>query len=273
MTAYQHRPLSKILAPSAAEQADSKSPKEPEPEAKQQEPDLPEKYRGKTAKEIAEMHINAEKRLGQIQNEVGQLRGLVTELSQLNRTPAPTEKVREKVDVSGNELVSDPVGSIRKVVQHELDDLKEEQKKFAEESKLQREMDSLVKDFGDIPTIVTSDQFQEFANRTASRQADMQTVMHKTGIDQVRAARRLLEDYQDFQNSIKPQAVPEEKRESKPPKRVNEGAGAAGRISSGERIYESDVLELLRTDPAKYRSPSYQKALVEAIREGRYIKN
>jgi predicted RNA-binding protein YlqC (UPF0109 family) len=49
-----------------------------EPVAEEQvQEDVPEKYRGKSAKEIAQMHMEAERLIGRQGSEVGELRRLV----------------------------------------------------------------------------------------------------------------------------------------------------------------------------------------------------
>jgi hypothetical protein len=48
-----------------------------EPEESSIEDELPEKYRGKSVKELVEMHQNAEQALGKQSSEVGELRKVV----------------------------------------------------------------------------------------------------------------------------------------------------------------------------------------------------
>lgn len=279
---FQRKPMSQILAnPAGQKSGEQTEDKAEKPEAASHE-DVPEKYRGKSLTEIIDMHRNSEKRLGQIQNEVGQLRGLVSELAQIQRAPvAPTTEVPKSVDVSGDDLIRRPADAIRKVVQPMLDQVvkKEADTKAtstADDALLTIEQNALLADFGDPREIAGSDEFQEFVSRTASRQADFQRACDSSaGIEQIRAARRLLEDFQDFKSSV-PSASPQTK--SKPEvesaRRVaNEGAGPSGRITTKDPIYEADVIALIRSNPEKYRSPSFQAQLHAAIREGRFIKN
>lgn len=271
-TAYQHRPLSKILAP-AGSQHDEKTPTDSESAVEESTVnDIPEKYRGKSAKDIIEMHQNSEKRLGQIQNEVGQLRGLVSDLSQIQRASTPVTEDTEDLDLSGDELLQDPVGSMRKVVQHELKPMREEQARASDQDVLAKETNALVTEFPDMEKIVASQKFQEFVQRTPSRLADQNVAATSDGVDAVFAARRLLEDFSDFQTTTSPDYGKETPVE-KAKKVANEGSGSAMKTSSDDLIHESDVITLINSDPDKYRSPSFQKSLLSAIREGRYVKN
>ena len=270
-TAYRSKPLSEILAPAADPEAQAQT--DVKPAAAVAESYVPEKYRGKDVLSVIEMHQNAEQRLGQLQNEVGQLRGLVTDLSALQRpTPASQTAQQETIDVSSDDLLTDPVAAVRKIVQPEFDRRDAEKDKLAAETIVETEGAALLREFGNLDAIVASEGFQKFAQRTASRQADLVTAAQGHGLQQVRAARRLLEDYNDFQQATSS----EKKTESgvdKARKVATESGGSGAPISSKPQIFESDVITLINSDPMKYRSPSFQKQLVEAIKEGRFVAN
>lgn len=68
----------------------------PKEEAQQQEDDLPEKYRGKSAKEIALMHLEAEKLIGKQGSEVGELRKIVDDF--IKTQSAKETKQEEELD-------------------------------------------------------------------------------------------------------------------------------------------------------------------------------
>jgi hypothetical protein len=225
------------------------------------------------------MHQNAESRLGEIQNELGTLRGVVTDLTQLQRTPvAPQPVEQETIDVSGDDLIQRPVETVRKIVaqdnaaQKEVDDAE-----LLKQTVIQEEH-ALTTDFGDIPAIVGTEEFQSFATRTPARHRDFVTAAKGEGLEQVRAARRLLEDFNDFQDALKPvkPVVPETPvlTPVEEAKAVStEGAGPAGSITTKDAIYEADVLDMIRDEPIKYRSPSFQAELTAAIKEGRFVKS
>jgi hypothetical protein len=277
--------MSSILAPATDPkpegQKDELPPRDAEgkftsPEQKAPE-GLPEKYQGKTPEEIAEMHRNAEKELGRLRNEIGNYRGLVNDLTTLQRkAPEPQSVEPEKIDVSGDELLTDPGSAIDKVVSQRLAEREAKEAELAAQERVELEGRALLQSFPDLDTIVTSTEFQEFASRTPSRQQDFLTAAQGEGIEQVRAARRLMEDFDDFQNASAAPSGPA-KQDPQPgvaaAKAVsNEGGGPAGAVSTKPLIHETDVLKLIASDPAKYRSPSFQKELMDAMREGRYVK-
>lgn len=277
VTAFQHRPMSEILAPAPEPKEKALTPEEEAAAlaaAEKKTPTIPSKYDGKTTEQVIEMHQNAEKELGRVRNEVGTYRGLVEDLSALQRKPADSITAKqEPVDVSGDELINAPVETIRKVIKQDLDKLREEADSNALNAELRAENQALLTEFGDIDAIVSTDEFQEFATRTGGRQADFNTAATGKGLAQVRAARRLLEDYNDFKTVLSA-----EKGTVKTPiedarKVVTEGSGPSGSLSAETKIYESDVIALIISDVDKYRSPSYQKELLAAIKEGRFVKN
>ena len=272
-TAYQHRPMSKVLAPTADQEAEGKSEETPPASEEEVENALPEKYRGKTAEEIAEMHSNAEKELGRIRNELGTMRGLVSDLSSLQRqAPEPqTVQEPEEVDLTGDEVLSRPAESIRKVVQRELEPMRQASEREKAEAALRMETQRLEADFSDLQDTVTSEEFVQFANRTSSRQRDLEIAANGEGLAQVHAARRLLEDFQDFKAATTPpkEETPVEKAKKVATERRTTGAPISGK----PQIFESEVIDLINSDPDKYRSPSFQRELNEAIAEGRFVKN
>lgn len=275
-TAYQHRPLSTILAP-AAEPA-PKEPSKQTPSApvadKVEDTPLPEKYMGKTVEQVAEMHMNAEKELGRVRNEVGTYRGLVNDLSQLQTKTPETTPAQEELDVSGDDLITDPVGTVRKIVKQDFDALAAQSAQQVEGAQFSTENAALMQRFPGMDATIQSPEFQAFASRTPSRQADYRAAAATgTGVTQVRAASRLLEDFEDFSTEMASTTQKPEQTPTELAKQVStEGGGGSGPVTTLPLIYEADVIALINSDPTKYRSPSFQTELMAAIKEGRYVK-
>jgi hypothetical protein len=266
---HTHRPLSAFIVTEGGQE----QPKTPTDDASAVEPkpEIPEKYQGKTVEEVIEMHRNAEKRLGELQNETGSLRGLVRDLSSMAQ-PVPQPQPEETaLDVSGDELINDPVGVISKVVEHETAKTKAAADVDKMERQFETELESLYTDFGDFAGIVTSEGFVEFAGRTQSRQRDMQTAAQGEGLAQVRAARRLLEDYRDFQTLSAKPAEDDPVEEAK--KVATENGSGTQPVITGETFTSDELVKMIQEDPDKWRSPSVQKEVIQAIKEGRYIPN
>ena len=70
------------------------------------EEELPEKYRGKSAKEIAEMHQQAEKLIGKQGSEVGELRKVVDDFISTQTSKSTQTEIDE---TSPEEFIDNPV--------------------------------------------------------------------------------------------------------------------------------------------------------------------
>lgn len=81
------------------------------------EDELPEKYKGKTAAEIATMHMNAEQRLSKMGNELGSLRSLTDQVLNLKKDNVKVpEPQRPPVTVEA--LYADPDKAIRETIEN-----------------------------------------------------------------------------------------------------------------------------------------------------------
>ena len=275
MTAYRHKPMSEILAPAAEPVAQALTPAQLQAEAAVAEQALPEKYQGKTVTQVAEMHLNAEAELGRVRNENNTYRGLVQDLSTLQRTTADSQpEVQEQIVVSGDDLIQNPVETVRRIVKQDLDANQRKTDEAALTQQVKTEGLALINDFGNIDAVVATEDFRRFAIRTPGRQADFNVAASGSGLEQVRAARRLLEDFQDFQEITKPvegtKTVPLTPVEIA--KQVQtEGTGPAGSVSTRPQIFEADVIKMVTEDPVRYRSPTFQTELTAAIKEGRFV--
>lgn len=280
-TAITPRPMSEILVaqPEPVNKDAKVSPAAPPTDTAPSEPTtLPEKYTGKTVAEVADMHTNAEKELGRVRNELGVQRGLVQSLSQINREPPPAPAVapQDEVTITGDQLISDPVGSVQAIIQPALEAERKRNDSAAADTILGTEAKALETDFGDYSQTVASEAFQKFATRTPSRQRDFTVAATGSGLDQVRAARRLLEDFTDFQLQLNPPTTDEVPANDlvAAARAVSTEAGqSTASISAKPQIFESEVVALINSDPLRYRSPSYQTELALAIKEGRFVKN
>ena len=93
------------------------APSEPatEVETEESEDDLPEKYKGKTASDIARMHQELEKRLGQQSQEVGELRKHFDEYvqSSIKSQRSAPEVPEEPID-----FFVDPDAAVRRAIEN-----------------------------------------------------------------------------------------------------------------------------------------------------------
>ena len=89
---------------------------ETEEEAKSEDDDIPEKYKGKSVKELARMHQEVEKLVGRQSSEVGELRKSVDDLLKVKLNEdasSPNKKEEPELD-----FYEDPKGSVSKAVEN-----------------------------------------------------------------------------------------------------------------------------------------------------------
>lgn len=192
------------------------------PSAPDPEP-VPEKYRGKTTQDIIRMHQEAERALGQRNNELGQLRQQAQQWAQ-QHNPAPDPG--ETSDTTHLYEALAPLAPALSMVQ-----------KMA-----QREFESELKsEFGD--SAIELSNSQEFVNWV--KQSPSRTTLYQltaANLD-AEAGKQLLRDYQAAQRA---QGGDEHVEDG--------GAPMAGGFGTG-KIYRSiDLQRMQQRDPEGYRA-------------------
>lgn len=233
------------------------------------DPNLDPTYRGKTAADLVEMHKNATQRIGAQGQELGVWRGLVAELSQATRqAPATTAQVTAP-KVTSDELLTNPVEAISKVVSHSLESALKPIKESRELDSRERELSELNRDFPNFQQIGDDPEFQTWARGAPGRRADAAAVAR----GDIAASRRLLEAWSDRKELLKgaqrsdagdkPQGV-EGARTA-----ITESGGGGRSAPTGKIFNRADVVQLIIDKPEVYASDAYQAELLLAAKEGR----
>lgn len=226
----------------------------PEPED-----DLPEKYRGKTAKEIAQMHAEAEKLLGRQSSEVGELRRVFDTYiqSQLAEKSPKKEEVEDDVD-----FFSDPEKATARAIENHPKVKQAEE--VATQYRQQTALSKLQSKHPDMKTIVTNEAFQNWVKASKIRtqlflQADQQYDYD--------AADELFSLWKDRQQVVTQTAQAEKAGRKAAVQAANTGSGrGSGEVS--KKVYRrSDIIKLMETDPERYEALSDE--IFRAYQEGR----
>lgn len=93
----------------------------PEAPSKAEEQGVPDKFRGKSAAEIAQAYANLESELGRARNEIGTNRRLVDELLNLRRDP-PAKSEPARQPVTPYDLTENPEEAITRVAKQVADE-------------------------------------------------------------------------------------------------------------------------------------------------------
>ena len=222
--------------------------------------DLPEKYQGKSAAEVARMHQELEKRLGQQSSEVGELRRAFDDMvkggiQQQNLAP-------ETQEVDEVDFFTNPMGSVNQAIANHPT-LKRAEALAVELSK-SHSLAKLKETHPDLKEILSDDAFKQWASKSQFRQQLFDSADKNYDFA---AADELLTLYKERQSVVQ-QAVKVEKAAQKSEiKKASTGSARSNPEGQTTRkIYRRrDIIELMNRDPKRYEalSPEIMKAYAE----------
>lgn len=239
---------------------------EPEPVVEPTpEDDLPEKYRGKSASEIARMHMEAEKLLGKHSSEVGELRRAFDEFVTRERPVVPasaTEEASDSVD-----FFADPDGALDSKIDSHPAIRKAEA--AARQMEAQANLNRLESAHPDYKTVISDPKFAEWVKSDQVRvalfqQADQNFDFH--------SANNLISTWKE---KVGVAAVAVEAEKSDRSRQVKEASTGSSKPSAdGSKIQKkkyrrADIIKLMRDDPDRYEA--IQDEIILAYREKRVI--
>lgn len=223
------------------------------PAPQESEDDLPEKYRGKSAKDIAKMHQEAEKLIGRHSNEVSELRRLADDLikQQINKP----KEVSPEVD-----FFEDPKAAVKQTLK-ETDEFKELQE-LKQQIRLRETQDYLAKKHGNFQETVNSPEFIDWVKSSKVRMELFAAAHQSFDKD---AADELLSNFKLYQvgnNAPSQQETREKQLKSAGVENSGSGAGAT------KKVYRrADLIRLKMQDPSRYMA--LQDEIMSAYAEGR----
>ena len=220
----------------------------------EEEEELPEKYKGKSLKDIVEMHREAEKLLGRQSSEVGELRKVVDTYIQSQVAPKETE---EEVD-----FFDDPQTAINNAIE------KHPKIREAEEiSNQYRKNDTLVRlkaKYGDLEEIVQDPNFAEWVKSSRIRTQLYVMADQQSDFD---AADELLGNWVERKSIASQTAELEKKSRKESVKKASTGNVRGTGESSRKTYRRSDIIRLMKEDPDRYAAMSDE--IMKAYQEGR----
>ena len=240
---------------------DEQFEQEPQQEVTQEtEDELPDKYRGKSAAELARMHQEAEKLLGRQSSEVGELRKVVdsyiqTQLSQQQQAPQSEDE--------DYDFFTDPDRAVSKAIENHPKIKEAEQ--YTQQYKKATALNQLQGKHPDMQQILQDNRFAEWIQGSKIRtqlfvQADQQY--------DYEAADELFTLWKDRQATVKQTAQAEKAGRKEAVKSANTGNARGNPDSQSRKIYRrADIIKLMKTDPDRYQSLSDE--IMKAYAEGR----
>jgi hypothetical protein len=227
--------------------------------------ELPEKYRGKSAIEIAKMHQEAEKLIGRQANEVHEVRSLADQLlkQQLEaqaKTQAPIEESLE------DDFFVDPAKAVNRQVEKHPAVI--EAKQAALEMKRMKTAQQLSAKHPDFATIAADAGFQDWVKSSQIRlnlfaKADSQYDFESA--DELLSTYKELKQIKQQAQTVKTEAA-DSKAQDAALRAASVDIGGSGETS--RKVYRrADLIKLRMTDPDRYMQMSDE--IMAAYSEGR----
>jgi hypothetical protein len=227
--------------------------------------DLPEKYRGKSAIEIAKMHQEAEKLIGRQANEVHEVRSLADRLlkQQLDSKAREAKPIEESLE---DDFFADPAKAVNRQVEKHPAVI--EAKQAALEMKRMKTAQQLASKHPDYAVIASDEGFKDWVRSSAIRLNLFARADTEFDFD---SADELLSTYKELkqikqQNQQTQTAAVESKAQDQAMRAATVDVGGAGETS--RKVYRrADLIKLRMTDPERYMQMSDE--IMAAYSEGR----
>jgi len=254
-----------VEAGADTEQSDDVDVQEPAKVAgKDQHPEtkIPEKFRNKSAEEIAASYADLEREFGRRNNELNELRRLTDDILRAQLSPEKPAEKAEEPELTAQDFLNDPVNAVRKVIENDPE------RKRAKDDAIQAARDAALTRFReshpDAKDIMANPSFIEWLQKVPSRYQRFVAADANLDFD---TANETISTYKEVISVAKAEA--DQQREGA--LRDVKSAAPANKAGGNKRkIYrKADIFKLKETDPVRYEK--MQDAILTAYREGRVI--
>ena len=227
--------------------------------------ELPEKYKGKSALDIAKMHQEAEKLIGRQANEVHEVRSLADQLlkQQLDSNKRIAAPIEESLE---DDFFADPASAVNRQVEKHPAVL--EARQAALEMKKMKTAQQLSTKHPDFATVASDAGFQDWVKSSAIR---LNLFAKADAEYDFESADELLSTYKELrqikqQNQNTQTAAVENKAQAQAMKAATVDVGGSGETS--RKVYRrADLIKLRMTDPDRYMA--LQDEIMSAYAQGR----
>ena len=224
------------------EQATEAEEQPVEQDTQDDDDDMPEKYKGKSAKDIVRMHQEAEKLLGRQSSEVGELRKMVDNFI-LSQTQAAKPTEEDDVD-----FFEDPKKAVEAAIaKHPKIKAAEQMASTMHQKSVHEMIKAKHPDFGNI---LNDPNFAQWIQGSKVR---MELFARADKTYDFDAADELLSTWKERQRVVNQTKEVEEKEIKRSRKAAATGGGSGsgeGRSRKGYR--RADIINLMQNDPARY---------------------
>ena len=239
-----------IVAPDVSTQ-----PLDPEPES-----ELPEKYQGKSASEVIEMHRELERRMSNQGNELSNLRSTLDAMA-LNQSQAHEP---EPEPITEADFFSDPTNTVNRAIDNHPA-LRQAQE-MAQKMAYAQGLATLQQRHPDVKEVLGNEKFKEWIKASSARLSRYQRA------DQVGDVEEADDLISTFKALNKVEVTAQEVSKKAQKQAVKSASTGASRgnsdVQGSRRVYRrADIRELMRTNPQRYED--LQGEIMRAYAEGR----
>jgi len=232
----------------------------PETEPPDEEDDIPEKYKGKSVKDIVRMHQEAERAIGKQGSEVGELRRIVDDFvkAQTVSKQQQAPDVDEEID-----FFTDPEKAIAKAISKHPKVQQAEQ--MAVRSAQAEILNALKANHPDYTEIIKDSSFAEWIGKSKVRQELFSRADRNYDYD---AANELLSTWKERKQVVAQSQAVEQVQRKQAVKSASTGSiKGSGEPASKKTYRRSDIIELMQKDPDRYQALAPE--IMQAYAEGR----
>jgi hypothetical protein len=244
---------------SSIEDEEEQATPEEEPEPEETEDDIPEKYKGKSVRDIVRMHQEAERAIGKQGSEVGELRRIVDDFVKAQTvTQQQAPVVEEEVD-----FFTDPDKAIARAIEKHPKVQQAEQ--LSAQMKKAEALANLKQAHPDFTEVVNDGSFAEWVNKSKVRQELFSRADRSYDFD---AANELLTTWKERKQVVQQSQAVEKVQRKQAVKSASTGATkGSGETASKKTYRRADIIELMRTNPDRYEQLAPE--IMQAYAEGR----
>ena len=224
--------------------------------------DIPDKYKGKSLKDIVAMHQEAEKLIGRQGSEVGELRKVVDDF--IKTQTAKESKVNEPT-VSDDDFFVEPKTAVNRAIDnHPAIKQAQEQTLMM---KREQTLSQLKSEFPNVQEIVKSPDFADWIKASKVRTELFARAEVQYDYD---SAKELLSTWNEKQSITKKVEETSKVDREQQLKAADIGSNNGATETVAKKKYRrSDIIKLMQTDPDRYDAMSNE--IMTAYREGRVI--
>jgi hypothetical protein len=230
-----------------------------------QEPQVPEKYLGKSLEQVVQMHQEAEKLLGRQSTEVGDLRKVVDDyITNQTQQSASQQHVETEDEL---DYFTDPQGAVNRAISNHPKIREAEE--YTARFKKQTSLAELQSKHPDMKEILNDENFKAWINDSLIRRQLFAEADKNYNLE---AGNELFTTWKDLTGrgrELAQQTVNLEKQNRKQQiKSANTGSAQGSSEMSRKKTYRrADIIKLMRTDPERYQALAEE--ILTAYKEGR----